>query len=73
MVGCFLTGVSGGLGTDLLRCLQSAQSVIASIISPGRHRLPQELHALLPPGGLPLPGYPERTSLLMVPLSTYRD
>ena len=58
---------------DLLRCLQSGQSVFASVIPPGRHHLPQEFHALLLLGGLPLPGYPERTSLLLLPLSTHRD
>ena len=71
MVGCFLSVASGGSGPDLLRCLQPAQSVFASIVQPGRHHLLQEFHALL--GGLPLPGYPERTSLLLLPLSTYRD
>ena len=57
--------------SDLLRCLQSAQFSFASVVPPGRHHLPQEFHALL--GDLPLPGYLERTSLLLLPLSTYRD
>ena len=56
---------------DLLRCLQSAQSAFASFVPPGRHHLRQEFQALL--GRLALPGYPERTSLLLLPLSTYRD
>ena len=71
MVGCFLSVVSGGLVSNLLRCLQYVQSVFASIVPPGRHHLPQEFHALL--GGLPLPGSPGRTSLLLLPLSTYID
>ena len=70
-MGCFLSVASDGLVPDLLRCLQSAQSAFASIIPPGRHHLSQEFHALL--GGLPLPGYLERTSHLLLPLSTHRD
>ena len=71
MVGCFLSVASGGLVLDLLRCLQSAQSAFASIVPPGRHHLPQVFDALF--RGLSLPGYAERTSLLLLPLSTYRD
>ena len=67
-MGCFLSVASSGLLPDLLRCLQSAQSAFASFVRPGRHHLPKESHALL--GDLPLPGYPERTSLLLLPLST---
>ena len=71
MVSCFLSVAYDGSVTDLLRCLQSGQSVFASIVPPGRHYLLQEFHALLLLGGLPLPGYPERTLLLLLPLSTY--
>ena len=70
-MGCFLSIAFGGLVPDLLRCLQSAQSAFASNVPPGRHHLPQEFHALLE--GLPLPGYPERKLLLLLPLSTYSD
>ena len=73
MVGIFLTAVSDGSVPDILRCLQFEQSVLALVVLSGRHHLPQEFHALLLLGSLPLPGYPERTSLLLLPLSTYRD
>ena len=60
---CYLTAVTGGSTPDLLRCLQSEQSGLALIVSPGRHPLPQEFHVLLLLVGFPLPEYPERTSL----------
>ena len=60
---CYLTAVTSGSTPDLLRCLQSKQSELALIVSPGRHPLPQEFHVLLLLVGFPLPEYPERTSL----------
>ena len=63
---CYLTAVTGGSTPDLLRCLQSEQSELTSIVLPGRHPLPQEFHVLLLLVGFPLPEYPERTSLQLL-------
>ena len=71
MVGCFLYVASDESVPDILRRLQCAQSVFTSFVPFERHHLPQDFHALLK--SLPLPDYPGSTSLIVLPLSTYRD